>query len=38
MLPVSGALQLHTSLAMIERPIRSASGAYSTLQSPAPWL
>ena len=30
MLPLSGALQLKTSLAINERPIRSASGAYST--------
>ena len=37
MLPVSGALQLHTSLAISERPMRSASGAYSTFASPAPW-
>ena len=36
MLPVSGALQLNTSVAMNERPIRSASGAYSALLSPAP--
>ncbi len=36
MLPVSGALQLHTSLAISERPMRSASGAYSTFESPAP--
>ena len=36
MLPVSGALQLKISGAMNERPISSASGAYSTLDSPAP--
>ena len=36
MLPVSGALQLNTSLAISERPMRSASGAYSTLARPAP--
>ena len=35
-LPVSGALQLKTSGASGERPICSASGAYSTLDSPAP--
>src|ERR1022692_3149238 len=36
MFPVSGALQLQTSAAIKERPMRSASGAYSTLESPAP--
>ncbi len=36
MLPVSGALQLHTSAVISERPIRSASGAYSTFDRPAP--
>ena len=35
-LPVSGALQLNTSGASTERPICSASGAYSALDSPAP--
>src|ERR1700689_1454292 len=36
MLPVSGALQLKHSLAISERPMRSASGAYSTFARPAP--
>ncbi len=36
MLPVSGAEQLHASGAMCERPMISASGAYSRLVSPAP--
>ncbi len=36
MLPVSGALQLHTSLAINERPMCSARGAYSTFARPAP--
>ena len=36
MLPVSGALQLHASAAIALRPISSASGAYSTYDSPAP--
>src|ERR1700690_4605346 len=37
MLPVSGALQLKTSGAIDDRPVISASGAYSTLVSPAPY-
>ena len=37
MLPVSGALQLNASGAMNEWPMISASGAYSTLLSPAPY-
>ncbi len=36
MLPVSGALQLKTSGAMKLRPISSASGAYSSVERPAP--
>ena len=36
MLPVSGALQLKTSGAIGERPMISASGAYSRFESPAP--
>ena len=36
MLPLSGALQLKTSLAISERPICSARGAYSTFERPAP--
>ncbi len=36
MLPVSGALQLKTSLAHGTRPMISASGAYSRFFSPAP--
>ena len=36
MLPVSGAEQLNTSDAIVERPINSQSGAYSRLVSPAP--
>ena len=36
MLPVSGALQLKISGAISERPITSASGAYSALLRPAP--
>src|SRR3954452_5615084 len=36
MLPVSGALQLQASEAMCERPMISASGAYSTFFSPGP--
>src|ERR1700735_371515 len=35
-LPVSGALQLHVSAVLNERPIRSAKGAYSTFDRPAP--
>src|SRR5262245_35727302 len=35
-LPVSGAEQLKTSDAIVERPITSHSGAYSRLVSPAP--
>src|SRR6202050_2833730 len=38
MLPVSGALQLKTSGAIDERPVISASGAYSTLVRPAPYF
>src|SRR5580658_3266336 len=37
MLPESGALQLKTSGAIDERPVISASGAYSTLERPAPY-
>ena len=36
MLPVSGAEQLHASLAMWLRPMISASGAYSAFVSPGP--
>jgi hypothetical protein len=36
MLPVSGAEQLQASLAMLLRPMISASGAYSALVSPGP--
>ena len=38
MLPVSGALQLQISGAILVRPITSASGAYSVLVMPAPWV
>src|SRR4051794_39298833 len=37
MLPVSGALQLNTSGAIEDQPMISASGAYSLLDSPAPY-
>ena len=36
MLPVSGAEQLHASLAIVLRPMISASGAYSALVRPGP--
>ena len=36
MLPVSGAEQLHASLAMTLRPMISANGAYSALVRPGP--
>ena len=36
MLPVSGAEQLQASLAIVLRPMISASGAYSTFDRPAP--
>ena len=36
-LPVSGAEQLKTSGAIVERPMTSQSGAYSKLLSPAPY-
>src|ERR1700685_1100441 len=38
MFPVSGALQLKTSGAIDDRPVISASGAYSTLVRPAPYF